>query len=141
MATDFSPTGREAVRVAMDFARRTGATLHIVHVKAPLNPTLPLSRDNRELVKDLQREQSAEARLRLHQLVPKTGPLKVRTRLLHGKVPSFTILAHAERVEADLLVLGRRGQSALADLLIGSTADRVARQASTLVLLIPPHSR
>ena len=141
MATDFSPTGRESVRLAMDFARRTGATLHILHVKAPLSSALPLSRDNRELVKELQREQSAEARLRLQQLVPKAGPMRVRVRLLHGKVPSVSILAHAERVHADLIVLGRRGQSALANLLIGSTADRVARQAGMPVLLVPPRVR
>ncbi|HMZ02293.1 MAG TPA: universal stress protein, partial [Burkholderiaceae bacterium] len=46
------------------------------------------------------------------------------------------IVRTADAVGADLLVLGRRGETDLADLLLGSTAQRVVGLAQRAVLLV-----
>ena len=48
-----------------------------------------------------------------------------------------TILAKAKAFDADLIVLGSHGHSAAFDLLVGSTAQRVLRQAKAPVLVVP----
>ncbi|NNJ25480.1 universal stress protein [Alienimonas chondri] len=52
--------------------------------------------------------------------------------------PAPTILAEAESMEADLVVAGAVGQSALERLLLGSVSDRVASQAPCSSLVVRP---
>ena len=49
--------------------------------------------------------------------------------------PRYQILQALERTQPDLLVLGTRGLSGLARMLVGSVASTVAREASCSVLL------
>src|SRR5574337_621431 len=51
--------------------------------------------------------------------------------------PAETVLAEAERLGADLIVLGSHGHSALGEMLIGSVAHRVSAVATVPVLLVP----
>lgn len=60
--------------------------------------------------------------------------LQVRKRPGHA-ADTLVRIAHDERF--DLLVLGRRGHSAIARWLIGSTSERVLRHASCPVLIAP----
>lgn len=55
-------------------------------------------------------------------------------------IPYEEILAEAEKIESDLIVLGGKGYSALARILLGSTAEQVVRFArcSVLVARHPP---
>jgi nucleotide-binding universal stress UspA family protein len=54
-------------------------------------------------------------------------------------VPLSVILAEAERHSADLIVLAASGRSRVARFFVGSTADRVIREANCPVLVIPAH--
>jgi nucleotide-binding universal stress UspA family protein len=58
----------------------------------------------------------------------------VRTFLEQGD-PADVLVEHAGR--ADLLVLGNRGRSALAGVLVGSVAQRCAQRAPCPVVLVP----
>lgn len=62
--------------------------------------------------------------------------LEVEAAQLAGEAAP-TILAQAKALGADLIVLGSHGHSAAFDLLVGSTAQRVLRQAKTPVLVVP----
>jgi nucleotide-binding universal stress UspA family protein len=46
------------------------------------------------------------------------------------------IAAHATRISAELIVAGRCGRSALRDVFLGSTAERIVRQAQLPVLVV-----
>jgi nucleotide-binding universal stress UspA family protein len=61
----------------------------------------------------------------------------VRT-VLHREHAADQILASAEELGADFILLGARGHSGLAGLLLGSVADRVLRHAQCPVLLARP---
>jgi nucleotide-binding universal stress UspA family protein len=47
------------------------------------------------------------------------------------------ILEEAERFEAELLVIAASGRSRVARFFLGSTADRVIRQAACPVMVVP----
>jgi nucleotide-binding universal stress UspA family protein len=51
--------------------------------------------------------------------------------------PTSQLLAAAERYEADLVILGRRGAGLLQRVAVGSVADRIAHHAECAVLLVP----
>jgi nucleotide-binding universal stress UspA family protein len=55
-------------------------------------------------------------------------------------VPAIEICRLAERRQADLLVLGRKQRSQLGRLLLGDTADAVARRSTIPCLFVPPNS-
>ena len=57
-------------------------------------------------------------------------------RVVEGS-PAQTILKEAERIGADLIVLGDRGYSPLNELLIGSVAHKVMMTTRLPVLLVP----
>lgn len=58
--------------------------------------------------------------------------------VVSGGDPATEILARADALDADLLVLGTHGQGALERAIIGSVAQAVARGATRAVLLVPP---
>ena len=47
----------------------------------------------------------------------------------------------AREASADLTVIGKRGRNPMADLLLGSTAEAVARRARRPVLMVPGDKR
>lgn len=51
--------------------------------------------------------------------------------------PAERILARAEEYGADLIVMGTRGRSGLAHVLIGSVAEGVLRRSRRPVLVVP----
>jgi nucleotide-binding universal stress UspA family protein len=52
-------------------------------------------------------------------------------------VPAREIVGHAEEVDADAIVLGKRGRSESAQDMLGSTTERVIRKAPTTVVSVP----
>ncbi len=60
----------------------------------------------------------------------------VRPRVLEGD-PAPTLVAEAERENAGLIVIGKRGHNPLVELLLGSTTERVLRRSKVPVLVVP----
>jgi nucleotide-binding universal stress UspA family protein len=52
--------------------------------------------------------------------------------------PATLILAQAKIEDADYIVMGSHGHTALYDLLVGSTTYQVLRRTSCPVLIVPP---
>ncbi len=59
------------------------------------------------------------------------------TVLLGQGKPSVEIARVAAERDADLIIIGKRGSNPITDLLLGSTAEAVCRQAQRLVLIVP----
>lgn len=140
VAVDFSKPSVAALRHAIDLARSVGARVELVNVVAHLDPSVPFSKTNTEIVRRLQKEQVAEARQQLEGLIPRAKTPEVRARVLTGK-PSRKIIDHARRVGADLIVLASRGHDIVEKALLGSTAERVLRGTNKPVLLVPGSRR
>lgn len=60
---------------------------------------------------------------------------------IHGDVrygrPPEALLAFADEIDASLIVVGQRGADGVAGLLLGSTADRLARGSDVPVTVVP----
>jgi nucleotide-binding universal stress UspA family protein len=106
----------------------TGATVTLAHV---VPGSLP-ARARREAEKDARGALVSEV---LHAAKVLRPDVTIRHTVTVG-VPAQEIGALASRLKADLTVMGRGGGRPLRDSLLGSTAERVARQARTPVLVV-----
>lgn len=121
---------------ALELAAETGATLHLVHafplpepLLAPHIDLLNFSPDAVEKMKDAYSErlidQTAKRRSEAaHEIHAVPGP------------PGVSILEVAERVEADLILVGATRRGGFARTVLGTTAQRVVRGAQAPVLLV-----
>lgn len=141
---DFTPFSRHALARAYAVAGMHDATvtaLHVVTIPPPLfapqletqEPVpLGLAQAERERLLDELREFTAVAHPRP---VPVTLEV-VEARTVHGE-----ILAQADRLGADLIVLGTHGRSGFQRLLMGSVAEKVLRLARQPVMTVGAATR
>ncbi|MFN4325752.1 MAG: universal stress protein [Azonexus sp.] len=141
-ATDLSAPARHAAERAAALAESLGARLALVHVasRAPLDQLRQLLSAGED---DIAQELLDRLRLDLrglgeaiHQRYGVAPALSVG---IGDLLPS--LLAEADALPADLLVLGARGASFLRHILLGSTAERLLSSARCPVLVVkqPPH--
>jgi nucleotide-binding universal stress UspA family protein len=71
----------------------------------------------------------------LNRIQPPEAGISLEHRLGYGE-PGSTILAVAEEIGADLIVMGTHGRTGLRRLLMGSVAEHVVRHASCPVLTV-----
>ena len=116
-ATDFSEGSDVAAEVALAYARRLGAALHVLHV----------TRDGLE-------DQMARA---LGEHVLRFAGVPVTAVVESGSVAERTV-RYAQTRGIDLIVLGTHGRTGFTRALLGSMAERVARTASCPVMTVPP---
>jgi nucleotide-binding universal stress UspA family protein len=139
VATDFSEYADRALSVAIDYAIQLGAAIDLVHVYtvpmpiassvagAPL-PT-PLLRPD-ELI-GIQRQLDLLAER------ARTAGVDCLTAAVEGD-PTVQILAEAQKLSADLIVMGTHGRTGVRRVIFGSVAENVLRKASSPVLVVPP---
>lgn len=105
-----------------------GARLTLLHVVPTLLP--PRARQRAE--GDARKALDATARKLAHALPKKTS---IQTLVKTG-TPATELGRHAQTMGVELLVMGRVGGRPLRELFIGSTAERVIRQAQLPVLVV-----
>ena len=135
VATDFSPTAQAAIDWAVEIARPHGARIRLIHglmLPAPIADYVPVTPDFGD---ELRR--AALARLDEASSHIAAAGVEADVDLRIG-IPSQVILEAAGEASPDLIVLGTRGVTGLAHLLLGSTAERVVQRASCPVLTIHP---
>jgi nucleotide-binding universal stress UspA family protein len=132
---DFSEPSRKAMQYAHLFAKQFNAEVLLLHVIefTPL-PAPPLAVVQDETTQASLHESAAKELGKWRDAIGSQA--MVRASVRNG------LSAHAEIVNAaaegniDLIVLGTRGRTGLAHLLIGSTAERVVRHAPCPVLVV-----
>ncbi|HET6424500.1 MAG TPA: universal stress protein, partial [Planctomycetaceae bacterium] len=137
-ATDFSDASLKATQHAAEVAQLANAELHLLHVvdagDFPEGEGSPLSPRSA-----LEQKITAEANKRLdaaRELISSRN-LTIRTHLAWG-TPWQQIVATAESLSADLIVLGTIGRTGLQGLLVGNTAERVLDHSPCGVLTVKP---
>jgi nucleotide-binding universal stress UspA family protein len=140
-AVDFSASSERAFDYALAVARSTGATLHILHAwrAPPWSPPVgspPV--DQTTLVDSVL---DSWCRIAEHELDTLRGRAEAdgvacQTHLEVG-IASATIARSVDELGVDLVLLGARGRSALAHVLLGSAAERVMRISSCPVVVVP----
>jgi nucleotide-binding universal stress UspA family protein len=130
---DFSPASMQALDYAVSLAKQFRAAIHLVHVHPPDEAASKpgaahLLLESAETIERLNEELAGIHRKRVESFCPENCHIR-------GGRPYQEIIALARELNADLIVLSTRGHSGLKHLLLGSTAERVARGAPCAVLV------
>ncbi len=140
-ATDLSAPSRLAADRAARLAHETGATLHLLHVLP--GGALQELRQWLGAGHAAENQLQEDARRELHELAARLQTMRhaaVSPEAASGPVLD-EIGRHAERLDAQLLVLGARGAGYLRRLMVGTTAERLLRRTTRPVLVVrqTPH--
>ena len=133
LATDFSRWAKRAEDYACALACSWKASLTVLSVAEfppGLNPDYPV---NQQYLADLLKNASSQL-VDLKGRAERRG-IAVTTRVATG-IPSEEVITAARAEDSDLLVVGTRGKTGLAHVLLGSTAERVIRGAPCPVLTV-----
>jgi nucleotide-binding universal stress UspA family protein len=134
---DGSTTSTRGLDEAIRFAQATGATIDLAHVVDEFIIAAGEAPAAWRQLSDVLRESGekvladAEALLRQHN-VPFTSELLKAT----GGGAARTIVDHAKKVSADLIVMGTHGRRGLRRLTLGSDAEIVLRSSPVPVLMV-----
>ena len=133
---DFSDSSARALRHAANRAAETGGSLIIIYVVPADYGWLGFGRNElRDLDRTLQRQAADRLRAFADENVGENVPADMEVRV--GQ-PAEEIVAAARESRCDSIMLSTRGLTGLDRYLIGSVADRVARQAPCPVVLVRP---
>jgi universal stress protein A len=136
VAVDFSKESKKAMCYAGAFARRFGASITALHVVEPIAcqadygyGAVTRHIPNQEMLK--------RSRARLSALGKKLvgSGFKLATLMRNGAAHTEIIRA-AKELDVDLIVMGTRGICAAEHTVIGSTAEKVVRDAPCPVLVV-----
>jgi nucleotide-binding universal stress UspA family protein len=130
--TDGSAEGQNAVAVTLELARVCGSqvsAVQVLEVPAQFQAVAPDLRGTleKEVQQNIEAIKAAAARLGV--------PLKAV--VIRGQTPHAAIVATAEEIRPDLVVMGRCGKSALARIVMGNVTARVIGLSPVNVLVVP----
>ena len=131
-ATDGSPGADHALGYARDLARASGAGLVVVH-----GEELSAARSSIGYTRRVD-EEDLEAKIKRQVAEMTDSGLSVSVKVIGGHAHPATLIAEvAEDVDADLVVVGTRGHTPLAGLMLGSVTDRLLHILHCPVLAVP----
>jgi nucleotide-binding universal stress UspA family protein len=135
VALDFGDSSLEALRQGRALAHATGGTLAVCHV-------LPARSEIANILREPDAEESAaltseeeSAKRSLAVLAREKLGLELSEIWVERGAPYAEIVRCAERIGADVVVVGSHGRSGILRLVLGSVAERVARHAHASVLV------
>src|SRR5499427_2589556 len=138
---DFSETSLEAFRRAVEIARRFASNLYVLHVieARPVAPYLIGVDEVGEMAVNLEEKATSALESLVESSASDLEGLPLTLEVTEGRA-FVEILNQARDWEADLLVLGAKGATALEQILVGGTAERVVKDApcSTLIVRFTP---
>jgi nucleotide-binding universal stress UspA family protein len=141
VATDFGEPAHVALEYGRELAAAFGATLHVVHVVDDVSArAMGLTGFPEQLpaLVGVQQELEAGGREAIDRLITEDDRrrLSIKPVVLTGISPSDTILNYAKDSRIDLIIAGTHGRGAVAQLFMGSVAERLVRAAPCPVLTV-----
>ena len=136
-AVDFSTVTEQVLQTLVQMAATFPAPVCLVHV-APPDPDFVGYEPGPQVVRGQVAAEHHTRHQELQQMADRlrADGVEVTAVLLQGSTVA-TIIAEADRLEADLLVLGSHGRGAVHNMLVGSVAEGVVRASKVPVLLVP----
>ena len=140
-AVDFSETSLEAFRRAAEIARRFASSLYVLHVieARPVAPYLIGVDEVGEMAVSLEEKATAALESLVESSASDLEGVPLALEVTAGRA-FVEILNRARDWAADLIVLGAKGATALEQIFVGGTAERVMKDApcSTLIVRVTP---
>jgi nucleotide-binding universal stress UspA family protein len=137
LAVDGSRHSLKGVRYligsAADYREAPRVELVYVHLPVHRYPQMKWFVSNRQ-IRQYYEDEGKAALARAKKLLG-AGGIRYEARILVGPVAE-TIAQEAKRTRSDLVIIGTRGMSAAANLLLGSTATRLLHVSEVPVLLV-----
>jgi len=144
--TDFSECSHRAMLAALSFATRFDSAVQVLHVTG--RPGSRTYEENAATNAEVEALEADEAALReaygtaAAAVAEANGlPTLPESKLaftVSGGDPATEIVRVAEEARTDLIVLGTHGRTSVKDFFVGSTAERVVKNANCAVLAIKP---
>ncbi len=132
VCTDGSPASRGVFDAALALAQREPCRVRLLQV-LEYNPGFA------SLALDAIQEWEGDARAGLEALVQRAEAQGVAAEIIisRGQTAPHAIMAEAERLRPDFIVMGRRGRSDLKTILMGSVTARVIGSSPVPILVVP----
>jgi len=136
---DGSDHSRKALELGCDIAKKYGAALHLMHItESPIrDQTLVLGGASVTLSaspEDLKRAGSKVLEY-AQEYAQNHGVKEITTEVVGGS-PAHQIVQSAKDIHADMIVMGSRGLSDLAGLLVGSVSHKVTNMATCTCITV-----
>lgn len=137
VAVDLSPASDRVIATAERVAQAIAAAVYVLHVAEP-DPDFVGYGAGPQVVRD----QVAELHHREHRAVQALAErlravgIDATALLIRGPTVETT-LKEAERLHAELVIVGSHGRSALYDVLVGSYSAGILRRSTVPVLVVP----
>jgi nucleotide-binding universal stress UspA family protein len=151
VAVDLSARNEEVFAAGFNVAKKMGASMMLIHVpssddpECPMFPT-PLGQDYYSVNASIPMIETYEERWRayeekglamLKQFAEKSRAAEVSIEYTQNAgTPGKMICQIANSINADLIVIGRRGHSGLSEMIAGSVSNYVVHHADCSVLVV-----
>ena len=139
LATRFGAESEEPARVAANLARLTGGSVTIVYVASELAAVTAAAGEAGVQPAEERELQLEKIRDQLRDFVAANfTEVKTESRVTEGNVAE-SIADVAAELNAAYLVVGTRGRSSLARLILGDTTHSILQHAPCPVVVVPLH--
>ncbi|WP_372880942.1 universal stress protein [Psychromonas sp.] len=132
---DFSTGTEQIVKQASKMAKAFSGIIYLVHVEQPIKDSS--GRDNGEPIDEMANDYPDETE-KLKTLAEQVRGEDIETHAIFIEgVPALSILDLAEKMDADLIVMGTHGHGLVSGLLLGGVSQAIIKKADCPVLLVP----
>lgn len=134
VAHDFSPCGEAAAKEGARVVERLGGKLILLHVHPlpQLRPEEAWGEETNRMQEELRMRLQGQASA-LRERYPK---LDIDLDVIPARDPARGIVEEAERLGVNHVVVGTHGRKGLEHLVLGSVAEKVAREAKVPVTIV-----
>jgi nucleotide-binding universal stress UspA family protein len=132
VCTDGSDEGQHAVAVTLELAQACGSQVLAVQVVQVVPEFQAVAPDVRATLEKGAQENMAVVQAAADKLGVSLKPVMPRAQMPHA-----AIVAAAEKLRPDLVIVGRCGKSALARILMGNVTARIIGHSPVNVLVVP----
>jgi nucleotide-binding universal stress UspA family protein len=141
---EFTPHALAAREVAVALAKGSGARLSVLSVydygeiKEPSVSADMAARYREDMMQRIDGSMETKMKAFLAGVQAMDGAI---TPIVQAGEPRKTILEVAERLPADLLVIGAHNKRSVLDVMLGGTAGHVSRHATCPVIMVTPRRK
>jgi universal stress protein E len=132
VCTDGSQEGQHAVAITLELAQACGSQVVAVQVLQVMPEFQAVAPDLRATLEQGVRENMAVIRAAADKL-----GVSLKALIPQSQLPHAAIVAAAEKIRPDLVIMGRCGKSALARIMMGNVTARVIGHSPVNVLVVP----
>ena len=140
VAIDLSDSTSRILEKSVGLVKKFRGKIWLLHVAEP-NPAFVGYEAGPQSVRDFQSRMYHAEHKQIQQFAKEMrySGLEATSLLIQGAVAD-TILAEAERLGVDMIVVGSKGHGTMYQVVVGSVSGEVLRRASCPILVVPTHT-